>query len=143
MTSAMVVLSGGQDSTTSLYWAKDKFEAVHAVTFNYGQRHSREIEAALTIGAMAGVQSHQIVDVPGILQSRSPLTSNNALETYSDYASMDKIIGNRVELTFVPMRNAFFLTLAANRAVAMDCFHLVTGVCQQDNANYPDCRLTF
>lgn len=143
MTSAMVVLSGGQDSTTSLYWAKDKFDTVHAVTFNYGQRHARELEAAKTIADMARVQSHQIVDVPGILLSRSPLTSDNALETYSDYASMDKIIGDRVELTFVPMRNAFFLTLAANRALAVDCFDLVTGVCEADNANYPDCRQSF
>ena len=56
---------------------------------------------------------------------------------------MDKIIGDRVELTFVPMRNAFFLTLGANYALSKNCRTLVTGVCQQDNANYPDCRKTF
>lgn len=143
MTSAMVVLSGGQDSTTSLFWAKGQFDTLHAVSFDYGQRHKRELEAARAVAADAKVLSHDIVQVPGILLSRSPLTSDTELETYTDYASMDKIIGDRVELTFVPMRNAFFLTLAANRAVAMDCYDLVTGVCQQDNANYPDCRATF
>jgi 7-cyano-7-deazaguanine synthase len=142
--SAMVVLSGGQDSTTCLFWAKHVFDTVHAVTFDYGQRHSRELEAASRVAEMAGVASHQVVQVGPLLRSRSPLTDPKAeLETYSDYDSMDKIIGDRVELTFVPMRNAFFLTLAANIALEKDCFTLVTGVCQMDNANYPDCRDSF
>jgi 7-cyano-7-deazaguanine synthase len=80
----------------------------------------------------------------GILKSRSPLNDRNvSLETYRDYETMDATIGDRVELTFVPMRNAFFLTLAANHAIALDCFTLVTGVCESDNANYPDCREHF
>jgi 7-cyano-7-deazaguanine synthase len=84
------------------------------------------------------------VRVPQILRSRSPLTNpNEKLETYKNYEEMDSIIGDRVELTFVPMRNAFFLTLAANYALEKDCYALVTGVCEQDNANYPDCRLQF
>lgn len=140
----MVVLSGGQDSTTCLFWAKERFDVVHAVTFDYGQRHQVEIEAAKTVAAMAGVASHEVIKVPDILRSTSPLTDKSAsLETYTDYASMDAIIGDRVELTFVPMRNAFFLTLAANLALSKGCRNLVTGVCQQDNANYPDCRDAF
>jgi 7-cyano-7-deazaguanine synthase len=144
MKKVMVVLSGGQDSTTCLYWAKQNFDEVHAITFNYGQKHSLEIESSKKIAYMANVSSHQVVDVPNILKGRSPLTNPEVeLETYENFEQMDKVIGNRVELTFVPMRNAFFLTIAANYALEKDCFDLVTGVCQQDNANYPDCRQTF
>ena len=144
MSKALVVLSGGQDSTTCLFWAKKHFDEVHAITFNYGQKHSKEIKSAEQVAFIAGVESHTIVDVPDILKSRSPLLDKSVtLETYDNYEEMDSIIGDRVELTFVPMRNAFFLTLAANYAVAIDCFDLVTGVCQEDNANYPDCRDTF
>jgi len=144
MSKALVVLSGGQDSTTCLFWAVKHYDEVHAITFNYGQKHNREIKSAEQVAFIAGVESHTIVDVPDILKSRSPLLDKSVtLETYDNYEEMDAIIGDRVELTFVPMRNAFFLTLAANYAVAMNCFTLVTGVCQQDNANYPDCREGF
>ena len=144
MSKAMVVLSGGQDSTTCLFWAKQKFEEVHAITFNYGQKHSIELDAAVKVAQMADVQTHQFVNIPNLLRGRSPLVNpNEKLEQYTDYQSMDKIIGNRVELTFVPMRNAFFLTVAANYALERDIYDLVTGVCQQDNANYPDCRESF
>lgn len=143
-TRCMVVLSGGQDSTTCLFWAKKHFDEVYAVTFNYGQRHALELDAARKVAFLAGVQVQDVIDIPGLLKSRSPLVDQSAeLETYSDYETMDAIIGDRVELTFVPMRNAFFLTLAANIALSRDCFDLVTGVCQQDNANYPDCREEF
>lgn len=142
--SALVVLSGGQDSTTCLFWAKQFFDEVHAVTFDYAQRHSREIDAALKVAELAGVASHSVLKVGPLLGGRSPLTNaDENLETYKSFEEMDAVIGDRVELTFVPMRNAFFLTLAANVAVVRDVFDLVTGVCQQDNANYPDCRQSF
>ena len=144
MKKALVVLSGGQDSTTCLYWAKTQYDEIHAITFDYGQRHDREIHAAGVIAIKAGVQSHVIVPVQDILESASPLVSKTSeLETYSDFDSMSEIIGDRIEKTFVPMRNAFFLTIAANRAIALGCRTLVTGVCQEDNANYPDCRYSF
>lgn|SRR5574337_690552 len=143
MTKAMVVLSGGQDSTTVLFWARQNYDEIHAVTFDYGQRHRLEIEAAKKVAQMAGVASHEIIELPGVLKSASPLTSDNELERYDDFKQMDEVIGNRVELTFVPLRNPFFFVLAANRAVAMGCMTLVTGICQEDNANYPDCRDKF
>lgn len=143
MMKALVILSGGQDSTTCLFWAKQHFDEVHAITFDYGQRHAREIESASKVAELAGVVSHEIVPVPECLVSLSPLTSPNPLETYSDFDQMDATIGDRRELTFVPMRNALFLTIAANRAEALGISTLVTGVCQMDNANYDDCRETF
>lgn len=140
----MVVLSGGQDSTTCLFWAVRHFEKVHAVTFDYGQRHLREIEAAKNVARLAGVATHEIVKVGDILKGRSPLTDHTAkLETYASAAEMEEVIGERVELTFVPARNALFLCLAANRADCLGIRDLVTGVCQADNANYPDCREVF
>lgn len=143
MTKALVILSGGQDSTTCLFVAKQMFDEVYAITFNYGQRHSIEIESAKKIAEMAGIVSLEVIDVPNILSSTSPLTSGNELEKYDNYEQMDVVIGDRRELTFVPMRNALFLTLAANRAEAFDIRTMFTGVCQMDNANYDDCRQVF
>jgi 7-cyano-7-deazaguanine synthase len=147
-TKILVVLSGGQDSTTCLFWAKHKMLALpedelHAITFDYGQRHRREIAAAIDVARMAAVKSHEIIEIPDCLRSTSPLTSNNELERYESFQQMNDVIGERVEKTFVPLRNTLFLTIAANRAVALGCTDIVTGVCQEDNANYPDCRDMF
>ena len=143
MSKAMIVLSGGQDSTICLHWALINYKEVEAISFNYGQKHSLELKSAIKISNLNNV-IHTVINVPDILKSRSPLTNNKEqLEEYNNYEEMDKIIGDRVELTFVPMRNAFFLTLAANIALSKDIKTLITGVCEQDNANYPDCRDTF
>jgi 7-cyano-7-deazaguanine synthase len=143
---SVVVFSGGQDSTTCLAAAIDEAGGardVLALSINYGQRHTIELEAAASIASFYGVQ-HETVNIGPILLGTSPLTDPTAeLETYSSAAEMDKIIGNRREATFVPMRNALFLTIAANRAAVHGAQFIWTGVCEMDNANYDDCRSEF
>lgn len=137
---ALVVLSGGQDSTTCLYRAKQEHTHVHAITFNYGQRHVREMVAATRVGAIVGVETHEFINLgDGILHSTSPLVSNAHLEQYRDHKSLP----GGIEKTFVPMRNQLFLTLAANRAVELGARYIYTGVCQEDSGGYPDCRDSF
>lgn len=140
MSKCLVVLSGGQDSTTCLAWAKQQFDEVHAVTFDYGQRHSREINAAVTVAEMLGATSHEIVCVPDILKGTSPLVNKG--EVVESYANADVLPGG-LEKTFVPMRNMLFLVIAANRATCLGIDNLVTGVCQEDFGGYPDCRQSF
>lgn len=136
---AIVVLSGGQDSTTCLFWARHLGFAVHAVTFDYNQRHAREIEAAAKVAKLAGVLSHEIITMGPVLKGTSPLVSDNALEQYADHQSLP----GGLEKTFVPMRNQMFLTIAANRAYIHNAEALVTGVCEEDYGGYPDCRSAF
>lgn len=135
----LLVLSGGQDSTTCLYWALREGYEVHAVTFDYNQRHRIEIEAAKIIGKLAGVASHEVIELGPILKGTSPLVSENELEQYADHASLP----GGLEKTFVPMRNQLFLTIAANRAFVLGIDTLLTGVCQEDFGGYPDCRRDF
>ena len=140
-TKALVVLSGGQDSTTCLAWARNRFDEVHALTINYGQRHAIEISGAKMIGILGQLDSHEILTLPaGILEGTSPLTDPN--QPVPQYTSQDEV-PDGVAKTFVPLRNQFFLTLAANRAFVLGCTHLVTGVCQTDYSGYPDCRQEF
>jgi 7-cyano-7-deazaguanine synthase len=139
---ALVVLSGGQDSTTCLFWAKQQGYDVHTITFDYGQKHATEIESAGIIARMVGVHpSKQFLTTVGpILAGTSPLTNpDEVLEQYADHQSLP----GGLEKTFVPMRNQLFLTLAANRAYVLGCNVLITGVCQEDSGGYPDCRATF
>lgn len=138
---ALVILSGGQDSTTCLYWAIAQGFQVHAITFDYGQRHSREIQCAVDIVARCPeVLSHEVVSLgSSILVGTSPLVSDQELEQYESHA----VLPGGLEKTFVPMRNQLFITVAANRAYVMGCNYLVTGVCQEDSGGYPDCRANF
>src|SRR5581483_5090564 len=126
MRKAVVVLSGGQDSTTCLFHAKQHYDEVHCITFDYGQRHARELQAARAVAQLAGVSlTHEIVHVPSILSGTSPLVnSKEKLEQYKDWDSLP----GGLEKTFVPMRNQLFLTIAANRAIVNNCDILITGM---------------
>lgn len=145
----LVILSGGQDSTTCLALAIGEVgvENVHTITFDYGQRHRAEVEAAVTIAIEAGilVANFEVLRIPGILKGSSPLVNKaTAVDQYADAASLP----GGLEKTFVPMRNTLFLTLAANRAVLLAAsageeVAVVTGVSQEDYGGYPDCRIEF
>ena len=137
---ALVILSGGQDSTTCLFWAKRQFKEVHAITFDYGQRHRLEIEAAKKVAAMADVLTHEVVEVPNCLAGKSFLTDlSAAVEKFQSFDHMEHhnaFKENKLDSSFVPMRNALFLTIAANRAAVLGCNALVTGVTAADFAEY-------
>ncbi|WP_040225563.1 7-cyano-7-deazaguanine synthase QueC [Bhargavaea cecembensis] len=132
---ALVVFSGGQDSTTCLLWAKEQFAEVEAVTFDYGQRHALEIDCAKEIAEELGV-NHHILDM-SLLGQLAP----NAL-TRGDIEVADGADGE-LPSTFVPGRNLLFLSFAGVLASQIGAKHLVTGVSETDFSGYPDCRDAF
>lgn len=134
MPAALVVLSGGQDSTICLKWAENRFGPVDAITFDYGQRHRVEIDAAREIAGRAGVRHHKVLVVDSLRQ-----LGGNAL-TGSEPVREGVSIVNNLPNTFVPGRNLLFMTLAAAWAYQLGTVNLVTGVCQTDYSGYPDCR---
>lgn len=133
---ALVVLSGGQDSTTCLYWAARKFgtSALETVTFDYGQRHRIELDCATTIADKAGVKNTRLpIDTLSVL-------GGNALIDLDILVDSDVDPNTKLPNTFVPGRNLIFLTYAAAFAYKRGVKHLVTGVAQTDYSGYPDCR---
>lgn len=133
---ALVVLSGGQDSTTCLYWALNNFGgpgSVEAVTFDYGQRHRIELDAAATIAQKAGVQATVLpIDTFSAI-------GGNAL-TGTENVGTGQVASGILPNTFVPGRNIIFLTFAAAFAYQRGIHDIVTGVAQMDYSGYPDCR---
>lgn len=134
--SALVCLSGGQDSTTCLYWALKHFTHVEAICFTYGQKHSLEIEFAQKIANQTGIKFH-LLDVSLISQ-----LAPNSLTDTSILMDEDKPADSYPN-TFVPGRNMVFLTFAAIMARSNNIFNLVTGVSEADFSGYPDCKDTF
>lgn len=132
---AIVVFSGGQDSTTCLFWALEQFEEVEAVTFNYNQRHSLEIECAKNIAAELGVK-HHVLDM-SLLNQLAP----SAL-TRDDIEVAEGVDGG-LPSSFVPGRNLIFFSFAGILASQIGAKHIVTGVCETDFSGYPDCRDVF
>ena len=136
MKTALVVLSGGQDSTTCLYWALDRFgrDRVEALSFDYGQRHRIELDCARRIAALAGAP-HTVLPIDTFA-----VLGGNALTDAG--IAVQAGVAARTELpnTFVPGRNLIFLTFAAAFAYPRGIRELVTGVAQTDYSGYPDCR---
>jgi 7-cyano-7-deazaguanine synthase len=132
---AVVVFSGGQDSTTCLFWALKQFKEVEVVTFDYNQRHSLEIECAKNIANELGVR-HHILDMSLLNQLAPNALTRNDIEVKE---------GEDGELpsTFVPGRNLLFISFAGVLASQVGAKHLVTGVCETDFSGYPDCRDIF
>jgi 7-cyano-7-deazaguanine synthase len=134
--SALVLHSGGQDSTTCLFWALKKFTQVRTLCITYGQRHWLEVEAAERIAKQAGVP-FQTLDAGFI----GKLADNSLTNTGIDMD--EEKPADSYPNTFVPGRNLFFLTLAAVIARTHGISNIVTGVSQADYSGYPDCRNTF
>ena len=133
---ALVVFSGGQDSTTCLFWAKKHFKEVYALSFVYGQKHAHEVDLAEETARQAGVHFDKMdVSFVGRL-------GHNALTDPSMMMDQTKPAGGPPN-TFVPGRNLFFLSIAAVYARERGIRHLVTGVSQTDYSGYPDCRDSF
>ncbi len=133
---ALVVFSGGQDSTTCLFWAKREFKEVYAVSYRYGQKHEIEVELARKIAEKADVP-FEVMDIPLVGQLGHNSLTDSTMEM--DQEVPEKGLPN----TFVPGRNMFFMSIAAVYARERGIRHLVTGVSQTDYSGYPDCRDAF
>ncbi|MGM0845311.1 MAG: 7-cyano-7-deazaguanine synthase QueC [Bacillota bacterium] len=130
---ALVVFSGGQDSTTCLIWAKKEFKEVEVVTFNYGQRHLEELTCASEIAEEFKVR-HHILDM-SLLNQLAP----SALTREEEITEKE----GELPSTFVPGRNLLFLSFAGVLAKNIGAGHIITGVCETDFSGYPDCRDMF
>lgn len=137
MSTAIVVFSGGQDSTTCLIQALTQYDHVHCITFDYGQRHNQEIEVAKKVALELGATSHKVMDV-GLLNELavSSLTRDNIPVSH-------ELQENGLPNSFVPGRNILFLTLAGIYAYQLGAESVITGVCETDFSGYPDCRDEF
>ena len=137
MNKAVVIFSGGQDSTTCLVQALEQYDEVHAITFDYGQRHREEIEVAQKLTSKLGVKAHKVMDVT--LLNELAVSSL----TRDDIPVSHDLQENGLPNSFVPGRNILFLTLAGIYAYQVGAKTLITGVCETDFSGYPDCRDEF
>ena len=137
MKKAVVVFSGGQDSTTCLVQALQIYDEVYAMTFDYGQRHRQEIEIAQQLARQLGVKAHKVMDVNVLNElAISSLTRN-------EIPVSNELQANGLPNSFVPGRNILFLTLAGIYAYQLGADTVITGVCETDFSGYPDCRHGF
>jgi 7-cyano-7-deazaguanine synthase len=137
---ALVLFSGGQDSTTCLAYALERYERVETVAFDYGQRHLVELEARLNVLRELRTQFAQWSNKLGDDHFLDLAVLGKVSETSLTRDVAFKMQSNGLPNTFVPGRNLLFLTLAAALAYRRDLQVLITGVCETDFSGYPDCR---
>jgi 7-cyano-7-deazaguanine synthase len=136
---AVVLLSGGLDSTTTLAIAKAEGFEVYALSFRYGQRHAVELEAAQNLATQMGVVRHVIVDIDLRQFGGSALTDNLVVPKNRSSVAMS----NGIPVTYVPARNTVFLSLALAWAETLESDDVFIGVNALDYSGYPDCRPEF
>lgn len=138
MKKAIVLLSGGLDSTTALYVARSQgFEEIYAITFEYGQKHNKEIECAKAVAAATKVKEHKIVKLMLNQWGDCSLTHEEVEIKDGDIHRSD------IPDTYVPARNMVFLSIAASYADALDITDIFLGVSEVDYSGYVDCREEF
>lgn len=135
---AVVLLSGGLDSTTVLAIARSEGFDVYALSFRYGQRHALEIDAAMRIARAAGVEKHQIVDIDLRVFGGSALTSDVPVPRDRDLSGSQA--AHEIPITYVPARNTIFLSYALALAEVVGAADIFIGVNALDYSGYPDCR---
>ncbi len=133
---ALVLTSGGLDSTTVMAIAKDQGYTLFSLSFDYGQRHRFELEAARNIARRMGVAKHLIVPLDLSVIGGSALTSDMAVPKGRDIQSMN----HGIPVTYVPARNTIFLSIALAWAEVLEAGHIFIGVNAVDYSGYPDCR---
>jgi 7-cyano-7-deazaguanine synthase len=136
---AVLLLSGGLDSTTVLEIAKSQGFDVYALSFSYGQRHSVELEAVKKIIKRSPVKGHQIVQIDLRAFGGSALTDNIAVPKTENFTGPSE----GIPVTYVPARNTIFLSFALGYAETIGAFDIFLGVNAIDYSNYPDCRPEF
>jgi 7-cyano-7-deazaguanine synthase len=136
---AVVLLSGGLDSTTVLAIAQREGFDIHALTFAYGQRHSAEIDAAKAIAKSARVARHHVAQIDLTLFGGSALTADIAVPKDRDLGASSPS-AKEIPVTYVPARNTIFLSYALGLAEVVGAFNIFIGVNALDYSGYPDCR---
>jgi len=137
---AVVLLSGGVDSATTLAVARDRGFACHALSFDYGQRHRFELAAARRVAEAAGAAEHRIVRIDLTAEGGF---GRSALTDRIDVPKDRPLDGSQVPVTYVPARNTIFLSIALGYAEAIGAFDIFVGVNAIDYSGYPDCRPEF
>lgn len=139
-TKAIVLVSGGLDSATTLAIAREDGFACHALTFRYGQRHSQEIDAARRVARSLGAVEHRLIDIDLRALGGSALTDSR-IEVPKDRTDLGD--STDIPSTYVPARNTIFLSYALAWAEVLGAFDIFIGVNSTDYSGYPDCRAEF